>query len=109
MESGSLYLPILGCPPGFLDQGPLPSVFWGWQGGAIVGTETGIVWTLSVHTEFPWCQLEIRRGCPGLSRVEETEPGLGYSCVTGGTGRGGGSHDTGHLFPKTCPPTPLPV
>lgn len=97
MESDSLY-PSLAAP-GFLGQGLLPPVIWEWQGCANTVTETGVVWTVSVHTEFLWCRLGIRRGCPGLSRVEETVPGSGYSCVTDGRRQGGGSQDTGHLLP----------
>ena len=105
MESDSLY-PSLAAP-GFLGQGHLPPVIGKWEGCANMVTETGIVWTVSVHTEFLWCQLGTRRGCPGLSRVEGTVPGSGYSCVTEGRGRGGGSQDTGHLLPDylfTCFP-----
>lgn len=59
------------------------------RGCATVVTKTNIVRELSVHVVFPWCQLGIQKGCPGLIGVEETVPGSSYSCVTDGSGQPG--------------------
>lgn len=58
---------------------------------------------------FPWCHLEIRRGFPGLSRVEKIVPGSSYSCIIVGREQGEVSQDTNNLFPWTWPPAFCPV
>lgn len=108
-----LFVPSLGCPwiprPGSPTTSVLGVALEQAQGCANVETETNIMWALSVHSVFPWCQLGLRRGCPGLLRVEEIVPGSGYSCVTDGSAQGGGSQDAEHLFSWTWLPAPCPI
>lgn len=87
MESGHLY-PPWAAPGSWIRSTPRQHSGgvsrMGGGGHASGVAQTGIVWTSSVCTVVPWCQLETGgwEGRPGLSRVQLIVRGFGYSCVT---------------------------